>query len=617
MYLNRYKIYCLIGILVIGALLLVSAKDDDHVDVNLKPEKSILDLTNWNNVQNDIILLDGQWDFYWDQLLSYQQVQQIKPDGSVLVPETWDQYRIGNKTLSGQGIATYRLKIKTELPTGTLLALRLRTVSSAYKLYVNDTIIAQAGVIGSSTGEEAGAYQPQVAIFAVPDKAFDLIIQVSNFHYARGGVWDSIYLGGVKPIYNYDNLLVGMETFLLGVLLIISLFYLAMYLFLRELRYTLYFSLFTLSAAVAVDTAGQFMLINLILPFRVVIGIWYGATGWMTLFLLLFMHQLFPTKFSRVVSRGYLGLIVCSQLILTFVDPAYYTRYSYLFNSTEILAIILSFIIVIMGAKAGYKNWELNASSIFSILTGYIHDTLYLTNNFHSPAKEIFYWTTLIALIMQMLTQAQRIKMYFDHKSTAELLLLQAQIKPHFLYNTINTILSISRIDVERSRDLLMNFSQYLRRSFAFKASDQLVHLSDEIELALSYIAIEKARFGSRLEVNLHIEEGIENIKVPILVLQPIIENAIIHGVLPKPQGGTVDVRIRKEDRWLFFSVKDDGIGIYKSEIESLGQQNANKVGLANIESRLGKLYKEKLQIESNPNTGTEVKWRILIDRSW
>lgn len=617
MYLNRYKIVVLIGIVVIGLVLLVADRGAGPATQFLKSENSVLDMTNWSVADNEILSLDGKWDFYWNQLLSDEQAQQIKPDGCVLVPETWDQYGIGNKEITGEGVATYRLKVKTSLPKGALLALRLRTVSSAYKLYVNDSLIAQAGVVGKSVVKETGAYKPQVAIFAIPDKQFDLIIQVSNFHYARGGLWDSIYLGSVNQIHNYDNLLVGKEAFLLGLLLIISLFYLAMYLFIKELRYTLYFSLFTLSAAVAVDTAGQFMLLNMILPFRVVIGIWYGATGWMTLFLLMFMHELFPTKFSSVVSRGYLCLIVCSQMILLFVEPVYYTKYSYLFNFSEIAAIIITFIIVMMGAKAGYKNWILNAISIISILTGYIHDTLYLTNNFHSPAKEIFYWTAIAALIMQMFTQAQRIKVYFDNKSTAELLFLQAQIKPHFLYNAINTILSISRTDGDRARNLLMEFSQYLRRSFAFKSSDQLVYLSDEIELALSYIAIEKARFGSRLEINLQVEEGIGDIKVPILVLQPIIENAIIHGVLPKPQGGRVDVQIRKEDRWLFFSVKDDGIGMNKPDKENLGLQNGNKIGLANIEFRLDKLYKEKLQIESELNTGTEVRWRILMDRSW
>lgn len=615
MYLNRYRIFFLIGITVISILLLAAVRSNS-ISKPPEPERSVLDLTNWNPEQ-EIISLDGKWDFYWDKLLSYQQVQYIKPDCGVFVPGTWDQYRAEHKTLSGEGVATYRLNVKTNLKEGTVLALRMRTVSSAYKLYVNDSLVAQAGIVGTGAGKEMGAYKPQVAIFSVPDRQFDLIVQVSNFHYARGGIWDSISLGSINQIHHYDNMLVGKEAFLLGILLIIALFYLALFLLLKELRYTLYFSLLSLTAAVVIDTAGQFMLINMIFPFKTVIGIWYSVTGWMTLFLLLFMHELFPTKFSKIVSRIYLGLIVCYQFIFLFIEPVFYTKYSYLFNASEIAALILALAVVVMGAKAGYKNWGLNAISILFLLIGYIHDTLYLTNNFHSPAKEIFYWTALITLVMQMITQAQRIKVYFDNKASAELLFFQAQIKPHFLYNTINTILSVSRTDGERARNLLMDFSQYLRRSFTFKASDQLVCLSNEIDMALSYVDIEQARFGSRLKVNFYAEEGIGEVKVPILVLQPIIENAIIHGVLPKPQGGTVEIQVRQEERWLLFSVKDDGIGMSKQEIECLREQDGNKIGLANIEFRLRKLYRQNLQIESNPNTGTEVKWRILINRSW
>lgn len=611
---NRYRILFLIGIALISLLLLGTGKAH-AIGETSEPEKSVLDLTDWNP-DEDIISLDGKWDFYWGQLLSYEQVQHRTPDFGVIVPGTWDQYKTEHKDLSGEGASTYRLTVKTNLKAGTVLALKMRTVSSAYRLYVNDALVAQAGIVGTSAGEETGAYQPQVAIFSVPDSEFALIVQVSNFHYARGGLWDSIYLGSAKQIHYYDNMLVGKEAFLMGILLIIALFYLALFLLLKELRYPLYFSLLSLSAALSIDTAGQFLLGSMVIPFQTVIGIWYSATGWMTLFLLLFMHELFPTKFSKVASRIYLGLIAFYQFIFIFIEPVFYTKYFYLFNASEIAALIVVFAVVIMGAKAGYQNWRLNAVSILVLLIGYIHDTLYLTNYFHSPAKEIFYWAAFIALALQMITQAQRIKVYFDNKASAELLLFQAQIKPHFLYNTINTILSVSRTDGDQARNLLMDFSQYLRRSFTFKTSDQLVCLSNEIDLAMSYIAIEKARFGSRLNINFFAEEGIDAVRVPVLVLQPIIENAIIHGVLPKLRGGTVEIQIRREARWLLFSVKDDGVGMGKQEIDRLREQNGSqisKIGLANIEFRLHKLYRQNLQIESNTNAGTEVKWRILI----
>ena len=600
-------------LMVVIIILVLTAAGCSGIDTTPKSEKGVLDLRNWNFSESGIVALDGGWDFYWDELLSYSDLQVKEPDLHVRVPETWDQFTIGHNSLPGEGIATYRLRVNTNLPAGTLLALRLRTVSSAYKLFINDEFLIGAGTVGNGAKDEEGEYDPQTAVFRVPDKQFDIIIQVSNFHYARGGLWDSLYLGDADQIHKYDNMLTARETFLLGVLLIIALFYLAVFFLLKELRYTLYFSLLALSAAVSVDTAGQFLLINSAFPFETVINIWYGAPSWMTFLLILFMHELFPSGFSEIAAKVYFAFVVVLQLIYIFADPSHYTKYAFISNSSEVIAIFISLVIILIGAGKGYKNWLLNVISVITLLIGYIHDILYLTNNIHSQVKEIFYWSALIALVLQMITQAQRIKTYFDNKASAELLLLQAQIKPHFLYNTVNTIISISRTDAEKARNLLIDFSQYLRKSFDFKGSDQMVSLSDEIELAMAYIEIEKARFGDRLDVNFHLERDIEEIKVPILVLQPIIENAIIHGVLPKSGGGRVEIGIHREGQLLSFSVKDNGVGMDKTNPEILQKLKGQRIGLSNIDSRMRRLYKRGLEIKSEINEGTEVKWYTLI----
>uniref|UniRef100_UPI00289B5BA4 sensor histidine kinase n=1 Tax=Anaerotignum sp. TaxID=2039241 RepID=UPI00289B5BA4 len=134
-----------------------------------------------------------------------------------------------------------------------------------------------------------------------------------------------------------------------------------------------------------------------------------------------------------------------------------------------------------------------------------------------------------------------------------------------------------------------------------------------EIELAKAYIAIEKARFGNRLDVDFHIKGDIYNLKVPILVLQPIIENAIIHGVLPKAEGGTVDIQISREGKTLFFSVKDNGVGMDKAKLENILAGYTNHIGLSNIDSRLRRLYKQGLEMTSKEDEGTEIKWCTYI----
>ncbi|QGG47582.1 ATP-binding protein [Heliorestis convoluta] len=206
-----------------------------------------------------------------------------------------------------------------------------------------------------------------------------------------------------------------------------------------------------------------------------------------------------------------------------------------------------------------------------------------------------------------------QLKQSVDKSIASELAFLQAQIKPHFLYNAINTFISISRYDVEQARKLLVDFSNYLRCSFDFKGLSQVVPLKQEIELVKAYLHIEKAQHEERLEVSLCYPDDAE-VKVPILMLQPVVENAILHGILPKREGGRVEISIKKDKEMLLFQVKDDGVGMEQDKLRSLfTDESEGGIGLSNIDNRLKKLYGKGLQISSSPNRGTEVTWSIPL----
>jgi len=208
-----------------------------------------------------------------------------------------------------------------------------------------------------------------------------------------------------------------------------------------------------------------------------------------------------------------------------------------------------------------------------------------------------------------------QLKQSVDKSVASELAFLQAQIKPHFLYNAINTFVSISRYDMEQARKLLVGFSNYLRRSFDFKSLSQVVPLKNEIELLEAYLDIEKAQYEERLEVNFEVCDEKE-VKVPILMLQPVVENAILHGVLPKRDGGRIEISIKRDGKMLAFTVKDNGVGMEREKLRSvLEHESRSGVGLSNIDGRLKKLYDNGLQINSSPGIGTEVTWFVPVNR--
>lgn len=196
---------------------------------------------------------------------------------------------------------------------------------------------------------------------------------------------------------------------------------------------------------------------------------------------------------------------------------------------------------------------------------------------------------------------------------TNELLFLQAQISPHFINNTLSVIASMISRDDEKARDLVVDLSEYLINCYRV-VNAPLAPLSQELEAVQTYIRIVQTRFGERIRFLLEADEMPE-IKLPRLVLQPLVENAVRHGVQPKKEGGTVRLLIRREGECALFQILDDGVGISPERIEPLlnGRENRQGVGLVNIHKRLMRYYGKGLRIESN--SGTSVSFRVPLEK--
>jgi len=213
-----------------------------------------------------------------------------------------------------------------------------------------------------------------------------------------------------------------------------------------------------------------------------------------------------------------------------------------------------------------------------------------------------------LGLAQMFSTQIELSKIDYQREllSRSELKALQAQINPHFLFNAINTIVSLTRTQPDNARKLLIHLGNYFRTNL--QQDIEVVDLYKEIEHINSYIEIEKARFGDKLDIIYDIPENIE-CKLPPLLLQPIVENAIKHGVLGKIEGGRVEIIARDNGKETKLVVKDDGVGISKEDLDCLFKENDNKesIGLKNVNERLRNKYGKEygLILESEINKGT------------
>lgn len=211
---------------------------------------------------------------------------------------------------------------------------------------------------------------------------------------------------------------------------------------------------------------------------------------------------------------------------------------------------------------------------------------------------------------------------------TTRMDLLQSQIKPHFLFNTLNSISGMAEIeDAEVTDSMIRSLSRLFR--YNLHTTDQFVSLSQELEVARDYLYLQKMRFGDRVQYEMIPEPGsaeaekISDIKVPVFLLQPLVENAVIHGIARKEQGGQITIRTEKTDNTLHLQVTDTGNGMDPETLQGLLNKLKGEpsdvhvgIGLGNLYQRLNTLYGENsLQIRSEAGEGTQID--ITIPLYW
>ena len=189
----------------------------------------------------------------------------------------------------------------------------------------------------------------------------------------------------------------------------------------------------------------------------------------------------------------------------------------------------------------------------------------------------------------------------------AELDALRARVSPHFLFNTLTTIAALTRTDPERAHDLVVDFAEYFRDSLAHHA--EFVTLDEELEHVEQYLRFEHARFGDRLKVAFEIDPRARLAMVPVLSVQPLVENAIGHGLAPKGGGGTVRITAHPVLDATEITVVDDCVGFVPGTV----QPRNNGIGMDNVNQRLIKLFgpQSALRVTSAPNAGTSVSFSV------
>jgi sensor histidine kinase YesM len=195
--------------------------------------------------------------------------------------------------------------------------------------------------------------------------------------------------------------------------------------------------------------------------------------------------------------------------------------------------------------------------------------------------------------------QQERIKRLSSEKEALEanLRLLQAQIEPHFLFNTLSNVLSLIDTNPTNGKSMLVDLIHYLRTSLSRTFPDPIT-LDQEMDMIKAYLNIQKIRMGERLHFKIELPDGVQKYPFPPMLLQPLVENAVKHGLEPKMEGGEITIKALEKDDLMRIEVMDTGLGL--SSFQKVG------VGIGNVRERIKLLYGEKgrLILEENEPSG-------------
>jgi two-component system, LytTR family, sensor kinase len=195
----------------------------------------------------------------------------------------------------------------------------------------------------------------------------------------------------------------------------------------------------------------------------------------------------------------------------------------------------------------------------------------------------------------------------------AQLRALRAQISPHFLFNALNTVASFVRTDPDRARDLLVEFADFAR--YSFSTTGQFTSLADELRAIDTFVAIEQARFGDRFTLKLKVAPEVLGVKIPFLVLQPLVENALQHGLYRKSGVGRLSIDASDQGAEAVITIEDDGVGMSPTDLAEIlaGVRESSGIGLRNVDERMRTLFgpSHGLVIDTNVGAGTRITIRV------
>lgn len=418
-----------------------------------KTDTGIFKFSEKDLTDHTIFELTGEWDFYWDTLLTPGQIRNTGLKAKkVQVPKRWTHYEINDIPLPRHGYATYQTKLI--VPGKEFYCIKIRRIFLSSKIYINDSLVATTGEIATNQKDFVSDRSTKEIIFYVPTDTITLTIQVANFQHIKAGIVRPIQFGKPKPIIDNANLFIFYDTAILGALILLMLFYFILYFNNSDTKTNLYFTIFLLVATLPTTFDGELILIRIFPAISWTIGQKLLYIGWIirSYMFVVLVESFTKEIFSKTVKKisFYFALVFSIFVIVAKMDI--YSRFMPLIYLYALLTLVYELYITLKASKND-KLMLLTAIGISLIILSGINDTLHDVGIFRTMFVSgigIFLFILTQALLLSIKNaRTMNIADNFTNRETMERQLQNALITtPSYeLSTSITTIATYLNID--------------------------------------------------------------------------------------------------------------------------------------------------------------------------